>query len=342
MRIVIADWGVVSPAGWGKDAFRQALNAGEPIACKDLPRPGRTAPLRVRTVPAPSKRPDFLTHARLRRTSPISQYVVASALEALGADVPKVQQNQLTLGIVLCVTCGCVNYSRRFYDEAWKNPSTASPLLFPETVFNAPSSHLAALLGTTAITYTLVGEPTNMIAGLALAAQWIQDKRVQACLVVGAEENDWLTADAARLHDPQVTLGDGAGALYLKAHSTETPAAGVELLEVTDPKFFFSREDQFRAGDEVRRQLAPFAQKSCLCDGLQGAEHTDRVQRAVWQDWAQPRISPKRVLGEGLSAGAAWQCACAIDAIQRGVCDSAVVNVMGMNQQVIGACFARF
>jgi len=37
------------------------------------------------------------------------------------------------------------------YDETLRDPTTASPLFFPETVFNAPASHIAALLGTTAI-----------------------------------------------------------------------------------------------------------------------------------------------------------------------------------------------
>ena len=68
---------------------------------------------------------------------------------------------------------GSVNYSRRFYDETLKDPATASPLVFPETVFNAPASHLAALLGTTAINYTLVGDPGTFLQGIALAADWL-------------------------------------------------------------------------------------------------------------------------------------------------------------------------
>jgi len=81
----------------------------------------------------------FLAHARLRRTSPMSLYAAAAAMEALrGASyIPKAGHR---LGIIFCVTAGCVQYSRRFYDEAWRNPPTASPLVFPETVFNAPSS----------------------------------------------------------------------------------------------------------------------------------------------------------------------------------------------------------
>ncbi len=56
-------------------------------------------------------------------------------------------------------------YSRRFYEEVLRDPATASPLIFPETVFNAPASHLAAFLGTTAINYTLVGDEGTFLAG---------------------------------------------------------------------------------------------------------------------------------------------------------------------------------
>src|SRR6266516_423411 len=208
--------GAVSPAGWGVLPLREALAKGEPLPFKELARPGWTRSLRVRPVPSPSPRPSFLTHARLRRTSPITQFAVAAALEALGDDAARVTSASLRLGIVLCVMTGCVNYSRRFYDETLKDPATASPLVFPETVFNAPASHLAALLGTTAINYTLVGDPGIFLQGLAMAGDWLLAGRVDGCLVVGAEEIDWLTADAYGLFARKIILSDGAGAVYVR------------------------------------------------------------------------------------------------------------------------------
>ena len=69
---------------------------------------------------------------------------------------------------------GCVNYSRRFYDEVLQDPATASPLIFPETVFNAPASHLAGYFASTAMDYTLVGDPCSFLQGTALAADWLE------------------------------------------------------------------------------------------------------------------------------------------------------------------------
>src|SRR5436189_1840801 len=237
-NIFIHGIGAVSPAGWGVLPLREALAKDEPLPVKELTRPGWTRSLRVRPVPPPSPRP--LSHARLRRTSPITQYAVAAALEALGEDAARVNSGALKLGIVLCVMTGCVNYSRRFYDETLNDPATASPLVFPETVFNAPASHLAALLGTTAINYTLVGDPGAFLQGLALAADWLLSERVEACVVIGAEEMDWLTSDAYRLFNRRAVLSDGAGALYLKRRANQVPA--VELREVTQAHLFSNRQ----------------------------------------------------------------------------------------------------
>src|SRR5881296_3303774 len=230
--------GAVSPAGWGVLPLREALAKGEPMPVKELTRPGWTRSLRVRPVPPPSPRP--LSHARLRRTSPITQYAVAAALEALGEDAARVNSGALKLGIILCVMTGCVNYSRRFYDETLKDPATASPLVFPETVFNAPASHLAALLGTNAINYTLVGDPGTFLQGLALAADWLRRGEADGCLVLGAEEMDWLTADAFRLFTRSLVLSEGAGALYLRRESTG--ASGIALHCVTQSHLFFDRQ----------------------------------------------------------------------------------------------------
>lgn len=319
-------------------AFREALAKGEPVPARELSRPGWETGLRVRTVPAMQARPAFLNHARLRRTSPITQYAVAAALEALGGDADRVRKDSSRLGIVLCVMSGCVNYSRRFYDEALKDPATASPLVFPETVFNAPASHVAAVLGTTAINYTLVGDPGTFLQGLALASDWLLHDEVDGCLVIGAEESDWLTADAFRLFARRIVLSEGAGAVYLRREAP--PGPSVALHSITDPHLFFSARSRAAAAVRVRAELPPGNSKSLLCDSLQQLFRLDGPEAAAWQDWPGARISPKTILGEGLMAAAAWQCVTAIDALGQRQYAAANVSVVGCNQQAIGASFA--
>jgi 3-oxoacyl-(acyl-carrier-protein) synthase len=338
-KIHLHGCGAVSPAGWNTDALRQSLKTGAPIPAKPLPRPGLEQPLTIRQVPAPNPRPACFGHARLRRASPISQYLVMAALEAVGSDAVLVAEGKLRLGVVLCVMSGCVNYSRRFYDEVLRDPATASPLVFPETVFNAPASHIAAILGTPALNYTLVGDSAAFLQGLALAANWLLEDRVDACLVAGGEECDWLTAEAFRLFSRSLILSDGAGALYLKKDS---PAGALaELHSVTDSHPFGSKSARICAAQKVRQQLPPASPRHLLVDGLQNVPRFDTAETAAWRDWSSPRISPKSILGEGLMAAAAWQCVLAVDALRRNDYIASSVSVVGCNQQALGAHFVK-
>lgn len=338
-RITVRGLGAVSPAGWGVGALRQALSQGTSLPVKELPCPDRSRPLRGRGVPPTSPRPAFTAHGRLRRTSPIGQYVVAAALEALGPDGALAAKDSGRLGIVYCAMSGCVNFSRRFYDETLQDPSTASPMIFPETVFNAPASHLGALLGSTAINYTLVGDPGTFLMGLALAADWLVSGRVDGCVVVGAEELDWLVAEAFGLFDPEGIVGEGAGALYLGRATEET--GSVELRAITQPHLFVHKRGRAEAAHQAREELGEPPPNSLLCDGIQGVQRLDQDERAAWKDWAGSRWSPKTILGEAFMAAAAWQCVAAVDALLRKLHDSASVSVVGCNQQAIAARFSR-
>jgi len=337
-RILIRGAGAVSPAGWGVTALCNALAQKQQLPVVDLPCPGKSQTLKARRVPAPPSRPGFVAHPRLRRTSPIGQYATAAALEALGSDIARVGNGFGELGIVYCAMSGCVNFSRRFYDETLKNPATASPVIFPETVFNAPASHLGALLGTSALNYTLVGDPGTFLLGIAMAADWLSRGSVQACLVIGAEELDWLVAEAFDLFDPEGTVSEGAGALYLTTE--EGRSDGVQLAAITDAYSFSSRLGRTRAAQRARAELGVAGSPaSLLCDGLQAVRRLDEPERAAWEDWTSARLSPKTILGEAFAAAAAWHCVSAYAAISNKLHEDAIVSVVGCNQQAIAARF---
>jgi hypothetical protein len=374
--------GAVSPAGWNVAALREALDKGEPLPAQSMLRPGWEKPLRARLVPNPAVRPEFLAHPRLRRTSPITHYVVSAALEAM-ARLRANPDLKYRLGLVVCLQSGCVNYSCRFFDETLKDPATASPLLFPETVYAAPASHVAAVLENVSLASTLVGDPAAFLQGVSLGAQWLEENRVDACLVIGAEETNWIVADALwHLERPAIVSG-GAGALCL-CRNPEL-SAGVELAAITDAQTYSAHQSRMQAAQAMRGQLArisaheserrpparhgsdgnnsqlagpeagaPMAQLvpserdskvattgELLCDGLGNSPRADAPELAAWRDWTGPRISPKRILGEGMMAAAAWQCVAACDAVAGGRFAMANVSLVGSNQQAIGARFVR-
>ena len=328
-EVAVGGIGAISPAGWGVKVLRDAVANGMPCPIQPLARPGSNNPLYVRQVPSPAERPACFQHPRLRRSSAITRFAVSAALEALGKD------DVARLGIITCVMSGCVNYSRRFYHEVLENPASASPLLFPETVFNAPASHLGSVLGNISLNYTTVGDPGAFLQGLALGATWVANDRIDGCLVVGAEEADWVTAESFRMFDKGFLLAEGAGAIYLRK---PRQASEVALQCITDSQIYSSGQSRAKAARAMRAQLTG---GDLRVDGTQGLRRYDRPESEAWGDWTGDRISPKRVLGEGLMAASPWQCVTAIDALQQGRCSSAIVSVVGCNQQAIGAQFVR-
>jgi hypothetical protein len=334
-RVFVTGLGAVSPAGWGVPALRAALDAGEPLPLRHIERPGWDRPFDARLVPDPSPRPAFLAHARFRRSSPLTQYVAAAALEALSR-VPPLPPR---LGLIVCLQSGCVQYSCRFYTEVLDSPATASPLLFPETVFAAPASHLAALLGGDPLVTTLVGDPAVFLQGLALAADWLLEGRVDLALVAGAEEANWLRADAIWHFDHGCVAGAGAGCVCLGLEASAS--GGVELSALTDAQTYLSSRSRARAARLMRSQLPAGSARELLCDGLQGCRRLDAPELAAWQGWPGPRLSPKRVLGEGLMAASGWLCVAACDALARNDFTGATLSLVGCNQQAIGARFVR-
>jgi 3-oxoacyl-[acyl-carrier-protein] synthase II len=335
-RVFVSGLGAVSPAGWGMAAFRAAIAAGQPLSIIPLERPGWDKPLRTRPVPLPATRPAFLAHPRLRRSSPITHYAAGAALEAL-ASLQSKPVPPTRIGLIFCLQSGCVQYSYRFFDEVLANPATASPLLFPETVFAAPASHVAALLGNVALAETLIGDPACFLQALAMGADWLLQEHVDVCLVAGSEEINWLRADALWHLEHAAIISGGAGVVGL----CRDPALsiGVELTAVTEAESFSSRRNRSAAARAMRAQLGEGLGGELLCDGLGDSPRTDPPEQAVWADWTGPRTSVKRIFGEGLMATAAWQCVAACDAVAAKRVPSAAVSLVGCNQQAVGARF---
>jgi 3-oxoacyl-(acyl-carrier-protein) synthase len=282
---------------------------------------------------------EFLAHPRLRRSSPITHYAAAATLEALAGLRANPAAKNFRLGVIACLQSGCVQYSCRFYDEALKNPATASPLVFPETVHAAPTSHVVALLENVALAYSLVGDPSIYLQGITLGAQWLEENRVDACLIIGVEETNWIIADALWRLNRSAIVSAGAGVLCLCREPSLS--IGVELAAITDSLPFSARQNQTQAARAMRVQLGKNSSGELLCDGLGSSARADAAELAAWSDWTGPRVSPKRIFGEGMMAAAAWQCVAACDALAEKKYATASVSLVGSSQQAIGAKFVR-
>jgi 3-oxoacyl-(acyl-carrier-protein) synthase len=231
MSLRIAGTGLVTPLGNGVRAVWNALLRGEEACADKIGEEVAARSYPVFRVPG-SALAGLPAHPRLRRASAISRFAALAGLEALAeAGVQVDPRNADRTALIFAISNGGVIYTKRFFREVVSSGAqSASPLLFPETVFNAPASHLAAILGITGVSYTLVGDGAVGLLAVKMAADLMANGALDYCLVVGAEEVDWLLCDAYskwRLlrSDPPVEvflespkgmiLSEGAGAILL-------------------------------------------------------------------------------------------------------------------------------
>lgn len=330
--IAITGTGAVSPAGWGAGALLAAVRDGvrpQPVALERQSDRGTVSTPVLRVPAEGSTVPKF---ARLRRASPISKFAAAAVAEALGDErLAAIAAGSLRTGVVFTLTNGCVNYSNRFFAEAVADPAMASPILFPETVFNAPSSHLSAMMGSTAPNDTLIADSSGFFSGIDLAIEWLGRGEVDACVVVAAEEIDWLSAEGLRYYSRGYVAAEGAAAVVV-----ERAAGPVTVLELPDPVSLASHSRQ-QAAAAIRAALdAGDDGQTLLVDGCAGEDRFDRPETRAWHDWAGPRWSPRTVLGEAMGVSSAFQVVAAAEALKAGLCRRALVTACGANQQAAG------
>jgi len=321
--------GVVSPAGRGLEALLGREPVPIPIAAL-----GRSDPawpvLRV-----DQKDPAFARwqrEPRLRRASAISLFLVEAAEQALTGVSPA---DRASTGLIVAFSAGCVTYSRRFFEGiVTQGQRTASPALFPETVFNSPVSHVASVLGLNGAAYSVVGDETAWVAALQTAWVWLRQERVKQVLVLGAEEFDPVALDAYRsarwLRRKNSANGflasEGAAGLLVRAARAE------------DTRVIMSARDGF-----IYRSRSEAA--SAAARLFHGVDATVPCYRSARRNWLgpfekkatenRPAVSTgeQPYLGEAFTASAAWHTlrALALLDLQR---PHLFVPVWGLNHQL--------
>src|SRR6266568_3524705 len=333
MNLRIAGMGWVTPLGRDIDPVWDRLIRGEEATAQPISDPITDKTYCAFRIPTEALK-DLPPHPRLRRASAISRFAAAAGLDALAharSTIGEIDVQRMAL--VFAVSNGGVVYTKRFYHSVVESGAqSASPLLFPETVFNSPASHLAAILGIAGASYTLVGDGTVGVLAIKMASDLLDNEAFDFCLVVGAEEADWLLCDAYHkwrllkkeppiepFHEPPrgMILSEGAGAVLL------------------------AREG------------------ACIIASANGT-FVDLAERAAIEKELPKAIvyGPKPALGESVGASAVWQIIVAAEALRTkrlpqmlrsggqvglsflavdgGSWSKAIVLSCGLNQQVAG------
>jgi 3-oxoacyl-[acyl-carrier-protein] synthase II len=295
--LVIRGSGAVSAAGWGVAALADAVTSCRVIETQNSPRTLGTRNWECRYRPVPAAPADRVPkHPRLRRASSITRFAVAAAEEAMAG------RSAESLGIILCLTNACIGFTNRFYNEVLDTPVFASPIVFPETVFNAPASHLAAYLNVAGPVTTLIGESNLLCEALHTARDWMQSGQVQQCLVIGAEEADWLSSEALTYYDKRGIATEGAGALLLALEGD-----GPRISQVIGPHIYHHQQER---QEQLQRTVSSLQSigDAMLIDSAVGNARRDKDEQAAWARRADAHtLSPAKVLGEGMGSASALQ-----------------------------------
>ncbi len=326
MSLGIAGLGWVTPLGCTREDVWESLCAGEKAqSVPVLKSLGEKRDYPIFPVPAATIA-GAARYPRLRRSSAISRFALVAGLGALrDAGLELDETSAARTALIFAISNGGVIYTKRFFHEIVKDGAgAASPLLFPETVFNAPASHLAAILGLNGASYTLVGDAAVGLLALQMAEDLLANPELDRCLVVAAEEADWLLCDAYRkwrllrtsppiepfARRPRgMILSEGAGAVLL------TRAAELTI-------------EKIDAGGNFTRQKELVRQLGTICGKLPGpidvmiasanGTFIDQAEAsAAAHHFPSAAIyTAKPALGEGVAAGALWQVICAAQALR--------------------------
>jgi 3-oxoacyl-(acyl-carrier-protein) synthase len=354
MSARIAGLGWVTPLGAGLDEVWERLGRGDAAECKVVTNPesGREhvyAPVPPKTVEALGRNP------RLRRSSAISYFAVAAGLAALqNAGITMTPETAARTAIVFAISSGGVVYTRRFYEQIVKQgANAASPLLFPETVYNAPASHLAAQLGIDGASYTLVNDSTVGLAALKFAEQLLAGDDLDQVVVVGSEECDWILCEAYR--DWRIARGPGSkrGALLAEGAAAVVLAReGKVALQVHDGLPVFRQKEAEAALARIYSELLPNGEADAVI-GCANGTFVDAIERrALAARVPQATVYlPKHAFGETLGASTLLQTVVGALALQHGAMpggpvqekkiQSVLISALGFNQQASGAVLRR-
>ena len=179
---------------------------------------------------------DALPPGKLRRMSRVSKLAVAASVEAIeDSHLFKAYPDKNRVAVIMGTAYGSTSHVDIFFDSLLQGgPRGAQPLYFPETVPNAPASHIAMVHGITGPNTTFSQNLISAESAIIYGRQLLLQNRADAVLAGGADEISALQYsgyDAIRALNPVkissghaiaphpgggMVLGEGAGILILE------------------------------------------------------------------------------------------------------------------------------
>ncbi|MFQ5900277.1 MAG: beta-ketoacyl-[acyl-carrier-protein] synthase family protein [Thermodesulfobacteriota bacterium] len=258
---VITGIGVVSPIGIGKKVFWNAL-IRKTSGIKEITK-FDTTPYLCRRAAEITGFPfeDFITGQRFRRAADISRYAIGAVTLAIEDAGLKELNNRTSL--IMGITHGAMNMSREFH-RGLVSGDGASPMLFSDSVLNAPAGNVSVCFGIKGASHTLVGGGPIGIRAIGFASDLLTTKRADIVIVGGAEEFDEVVHHSYSrfgylckgnelspfdINRNGFVMGEGAGVLVLERKKDALKRGARIYAEVSgwDVGFSLNRSDEAMA-----------------------------------------------------------------------------------------------
>jgi 3-oxoacyl-[acyl-carrier-protein] synthase II len=188
--ISITGIGVISSLGIGREAFWEGCLAARSGVKRIAAFDTESYSANVAACVVDFKPAGFMSPMTYRRMSRISRMAVAASIEAVeDSGLCLDRMNRERVAVVMGTSYGSSSHVDGFYQSLLADgPRGAQPLLFPETVPNAPASHISIYHKIQGPNATFCQNEISAETGMAYARSLLDGDVVDVVLVGGAEE----------------------------------------------------------------------------------------------------------------------------------------------------------
>ncbi|MBU4310760.1 beta-ketoacyl-[acyl-carrier-protein] synthase family protein [bacterium] len=193
-RVVITGLGVISPIGIGKEAFLKSLKEGKSGIGKITRFDTSKYRSHLGGEVTNFNPKDYINPVKIRRMDRDSQIAVASAILALrDADLEITSGNSPECGVILGSGFTGLETTEAFHRGLIEHgPSGVNPMLFPNTVPNAPAGHISIELGITGPNSTITQKGATGEGAIGYAYSLLRHDKAKVILTGGVDELSWI------------------------------------------------------------------------------------------------------------------------------------------------------
>jgi 3-oxoacyl-[acyl-carrier-protein] synthase II len=190
-EVWITGLGTVGAYGSGEESLRRALVAGEPLVPAELDRSAGyhlSRAVRQALLVDPALLREWLTPGEARRMSPPSKLAVSASRMALRNAGLEGSADE-RMGVSLSTAFGPTSYSEGLLRQILlEGPEAASPILFTESVANAPAAQIAILAKARGPSVTLCQREAGALLAVGQAASDVASGRASRVLAGAVDE----------------------------------------------------------------------------------------------------------------------------------------------------------